>query len=689
MTEQIVFDRYRLVEQIGVGGMGVVWRATDVVLDQTVALKRISLAAVDGEQAELVRARALREARTSARLRHHPHVISTFDVQISDGDVWLVLEYLAGRNLGALARGRRLSLVEVARIGAAVADALASGHELGIVHRDVTPGNVLVADDGTVKLTDFGISYLTGESRLTQDNVLSGTIAYLAPEVAAGGEATFASDVFSLGATLYAAVEGEPPFGTDDNPVRLLNLVRTGISRTPVRAGVLGPVLARLLEPDPAARPDAGAARELLIAFAAGIEPGTADQNEGPGTVQRAETVRSVNTARLRASAVTAVGPEDAAAAAPPNRPIVPRAASTGQPALPLTPPANSWVPPARQPRRPPRRRAVIAGLITLGLVALGGTTAILVGASAHSSQTAAPASGPTPIPTAAPVVVARPKPIGSIFLTGDQKQVDPCALVDLARLSGFGVASIDKPQFMASCAVRIYTAAGNAMLSVDFQSPANRDAGLAEQFGGVQVLHENEINSSFGPRCRNVLLLTDRTRIFIDAIAGNGGVDRCALADAAAYIAIDRLGQHGLTYRPNRAARWRTGAIDACAVVSNVELASIARAEPAIRTPGFANWSCTWGTNSAGVALGLRLDGASTQTYGKPTDLDGHRAWLRTVTGPRYSHCDATVVSHQASTATDDTELVLVSVSGLNTDPSLCDRAGNLAKAALARLPS
>ena len=383
MTEQIVFDRYRLVEQIGVGGMGVVWRATDVVLDQTVALKRISLAAVDGEQAELVRARALREARTSARLRHHPHVISTFDVQISDGDVWLVLEYLAGRNLGALARGRRLSLVEVARIGAAVADALASGHELGIVHRDVTPGNVLVADDGTVKLTDFGISYLTGESRLTQDNVLSGTIAYLAPEVAAGGEATFASDVFSLGATLYAAVEGEPPFGTDDNPVRLLNLVRTGISRTPVRAGVLGPVLARLLEPDPAARPDAGAARELLIAFAAGIEPGTADQNEGPGTVQRAETVRSVNTARLRASAVTAIGLGDTAD---------PRSDR------PISTPAHPWVPPVRQPRPPPRRLAVLVGLVVLGLVVLGGITAIGVGVFARPSQSAAPVPGAAPV---------------------------------------------------------------------------------------------------------------------------------------------------------------------------------------------------------------------------------------------------------------------------------------------------
>lgn len=152
--------------------------------------------------------------------------------------MWLVLEYLPSHSLSALRRERgRLELVEVARIGAAVADALAAGHAQGIVHRDVTPGNVLIAENGSVKLTDFGIALLAGYVPITQSGMISGMIAYLAPEVAATGQATPASDVFSLGATLYAAIEGQPPFGIDDNPLRLLNVVRAGIIRPPPRPG--------------------------------------------------------------------------------------------------------------------------------------------------------------------------------------------------------------------------------------------------------------------------------------------------------------------------------------------------------------------------------------------------------------------------------------------------------------------
>ncbi|HKR48784.1 MAG TPA: choice-of-anchor C family protein [Pseudonocardiaceae bacterium] len=274
-VETVVFGRYRLHEQIGAGGAGVVWRATDELLHQTVALKRVTATGPDDEQAQLTLDRVLREARLAAQLRGHPHVVAVYDVLVDDGDIWLVMEYLPARSLREILDDQGpLDRSEVARIGAHIADALAAAHDRGIEHRDVKPGNVLISHDGTVKLTDFGISHLTGDPQLTQTRI-SGTPAFLAPEVASSGESFRASDVFSLGATLYAAVEGQPPFGTDDNVLRLINVIRTGIIRPPLQAGPLEPLLLRLLQVSPATRPDAATTRDLLTQFASQLsEPG-------------------------------------------------------------------------------------------------------------------------------------------------------------------------------------------------------------------------------------------------------------------------------------------------------------------------------------------------------------------------------------------------------------------------------
>jgi hypothetical protein len=265
----VVFDRYHLQERIGAGGMSVVWRATDLLLDQPVALKRVSLVGMDDQHAELTRDRALREARLAARLRHHRHVVAIYDVRVDDGDVWLVLEYLPCRSLAQILRERgRLEPSQAARIGAQVADALAAAHALGIEHRDVTPGNVLITEDGTARLTDFGISHLAGDTQLTATGVVIGTVAYLAPEVARSGKSSATSDVFSLGSTVYAAIEGQPPFGTADNALELLRIVGGGIIRPPTAAGEFTPLLLRLLALDPATRPDADTVRDTLTAFA-------------------------------------------------------------------------------------------------------------------------------------------------------------------------------------------------------------------------------------------------------------------------------------------------------------------------------------------------------------------------------------------------------------------------------------
>ena len=254
---QLVAGRYRLEEVLGSGGMGVVWLATDLRLERPVAAKRAAVPNRRGAR------QLLREAKNAARL-HHPNSVAVFDaVEDDDGHCWLVMEYVPSTSLADLMVGEPgLSPDAVVSIGAQVADALAAMHALGIVHRDVKPGNVLVTEHGVAKLTDFGISTWQ-EMTVTDDGPVPCTPGYLAPEVANGREATAAADVFSLGATLYAALEGAPPFGRGDVQV-VMRRARAGTMPTPTKAGTLTPVLAALMATDPAARPSAAAARALL-----------------------------------------------------------------------------------------------------------------------------------------------------------------------------------------------------------------------------------------------------------------------------------------------------------------------------------------------------------------------------------------------------------------------------------------
>jgi eukaryotic-like serine/threonine-protein kinase len=237
--------------------MGVVWQAKDERLQRLVAVKQLLLQPELSPRAtDEARARALREARIAARL-HHPNAIVVYDVAEHEGEPCLVLEYLPSRSLAAVLGERGcLPVPEVASIGRQIASALAAAHAAQIVHRDVKPGNILITDDGTAKITDFGVSRAVGDITITQTGMMAGTPAYLAPEVARGQVPTSASDVFSLGATLYAAVEGRGPFGENDNPFALLHAVAGGQVQPPQQAGPLSALLMRLLATDPAARPD-------------------------------------------------------------------------------------------------------------------------------------------------------------------------------------------------------------------------------------------------------------------------------------------------------------------------------------------------------------------------------------------------------------------------------------------------
>lgn len=264
-------NRYRMERAIGAGGMGTVWLATDTLLERPVAIKRLRQETAEDVEA---RQRILREARIAARL-HDPRIVALFDVLSVDDVPWLVMEYLPSESLSELLKRQvRLTPQAAAGIGATVAEALDVAHRAGVTHRDVKPGNVLLGPNFTVKLTDFGIAHSTGDATITAANLLTGTPAYFAPEVAAGDDPGPAADVWSLGATIYTTVEGHPPFGTPDgNVLRFLQRVATQPIQPPLSAGPLTPVLMRMLDRDPAARPSPAAAAAALRAVANGAAP--------------------------------------------------------------------------------------------------------------------------------------------------------------------------------------------------------------------------------------------------------------------------------------------------------------------------------------------------------------------------------------------------------------------------------
>ncbi|WP_284745477.1 serine/threonine-protein kinase [Amycolatopsis sp. RTGN1] len=279
---RLVAGRYRIAGRIGTGAMGAVWQAQDEVLGRTVAIKQLLLQPhLDEHDAEDARQRTMREGRIAARL-HHPNAISVFDVVTDDnGQPCLIMEYLNSTSLAAVLQERRtLPPTEVARIGAQVAAALREAHAVGIVHRDIKPGNILLGANGVVKITDFGISRAKDDVTVTKTGMIAGTPAYLAPEVAIGGDPGPESDVFSLGSTLYAACEGQPPFGLSENTLSLLHAVAAGHINPPRQSGPLASVLAVLLHPDTEHRPTAEECEELLAAVARGELPlgGPADE---------------------------------------------------------------------------------------------------------------------------------------------------------------------------------------------------------------------------------------------------------------------------------------------------------------------------------------------------------------------------------------------------------------------------
>ncbi|MEV0345101.1 protein kinase [Nonomuraea sp. NPDC050680] len=271
----LLADRYRLLSPLGQGGMGIVWRAVDELLRQEVAIKEVRLPPdLDEASRTAMAERTLREARAAARLRSHPSIVTVHDVVLDGGRPWIVMELVHGRSLDRVVRDDGpLPPRQVAWIGLQMLDALGAAHASGVLHRDVKPGNVLLTDDGRVLLTDFGIATVAGDAALTQTGLLTGSPGYIAPERLRGETDGPLADLWSLGATLFTAVEGGPPFARANQAAVMAAVLMQ--QPAPARlAGPLTPVLAAILEKDPVRRCAPGQVADWLNAIAQGTVRG-------------------------------------------------------------------------------------------------------------------------------------------------------------------------------------------------------------------------------------------------------------------------------------------------------------------------------------------------------------------------------------------------------------------------------
>ncbi|MFE5672081.1 serine/threonine-protein kinase [Agromyces sp. NPDC056523] len=461
----LVADRYRLVKMIGAGGMGVVWEAWDERLHRAVALKMLrTRPELTDEEREAATRRAMREARLNAGL-HHPHAVPVFDVVEHEGQPCIVMQLIDSTPLSTLLREHgTFAPREAARVGAQVGSALAAAHHRRIVHRDVKPANILIREDGSAMISDFGVAYALGDANITATGLMYGTPAYLAPEVARGEPSSFASDVFSLGSTLFAMLEGAPPFGTDANAIALLHRVASGDLPMPTRAGPLKPLLLDMLSPEPKHRPDMKHVVSELTALERELEPGPVEEGTGEGRAESdgsASTIPIAGAAAGAAAAAASTMPPDADATAPTERldepppelvpepvreqelqrrpqqpdPSEPTGPTERMPATPLFPwmadsPPVDEPPAVTEPDAPARRRrrtaVLIGALVAVALLSLGavllfsslrpdGGTATGPGAEPTETtpETSAPATttpGPSP-ETPASTAPATPPP--------------------------------------------------------------------------------------------------------------------------------------------------------------------------------------------------------------------------------------------------------------------------------------
>lgn len=643
-----VAGRYLLRERVGAGGMGVVWRAHDRELDRTVALK---CARAGDERA----ARRLRsEARNAARL-HHPHIVAVFDHIDDNGRSWLVMEYVPARSLAAIvAADGPLSPEQAAAIGWQIADALATAHAKGVVHGDVTPENILVTDDGIAKLADFGISRAlwSDDTRDSLSGGVPGKPRYLAPEVAKGEPASRESDQFSLGATLFAAVEGRVPYGEADSALAYIGRARDGHIEPPRQAGQLTGPLTALLRINPGSRPAAAETRDLMAEVAPPSEAVRRLHSEGAAMDRRRRPLPlGPLGARSRRRTWTAAG-------------VLALAAVLAAVLLTVSP-WEDGSPAQAQPRTP-------------------GTQG-KPGAGSGAGAPAAAATAGTSTGTAAP---------NAPSALGGARGADPCSVLATAPLARFGSAELvtdygnfDRCDILVGPPHRdpaVDVAA--TLLGTDVEAGSHVPT---RRTGNVTVAAE----VLDGDECDRTLRLDDGNHIQIMArLTGDSGPDLCAMADAATDHAVSVLRVGTVPRRPSAPVPTSLATVDACTLLTPAALGTLPGVETADPERDFGNWGCHWVSSDGDSGVDLIFDRNSPPlgtSDGTPVLLGGAKAFV----SPEYEGqgtCTLRLVNRDFTDITGQRveELADLTVSGTGAVGKLCETAKHLGTAAATRLP-
>jgi serine/threonine protein kinase len=472
--------------------MGTVWSAYDEFLHRPVAVKEVLLPpGVPVEQADELRERTLREARAIAVLSH-PNVIILHDVAREDGEPFVVMELLPSRSLAHLLRDHGpLNVEQAAAVGNAVAAALEAAHAAGITHRDVKPGNVLVAGDGRIKLTDFGIARNVSEATMTRTGIMLGSPAYIAPEVASGGPVTPAADLWGLGATLFAAVEGHPPYDANGDPLETVGKVVHGEVPKPT-PGPLADVISALMDKEPTARLSLREVRHRLHS----LQPKTPHDLFPPELFRTPEGKRtSVRMDATDTQVIKTVSPPEV------QRPASDSAKLATEPGpLPfLTAPAAGAPagPPAGPPPTPPpvgrgtrAKAAVAVAVVLLFVVAAGGGFGL---ARTLGGKSIAPPRQQAARPPGASA------PMTTRMVTQQSDAGNPNG-------SKGGLFSVDVPEKWAKFVTLQPTGRLSPSTLVEFVSPDGRQSLGVQRFSDYFMHHGSEddyvnaLKSTFGP---------------------------------------------------------------------------------------------------------------------------------------------------------------------------------------------
>ncbi|MFG2205672.1 protein kinase [Streptomyces sp. NPDC048638] len=627
-----IAERYLLEEPIGQGGMGVVWRAWDETLKRRVAVK--CARPDDGEAAK----RLKKEAQYAARL-HHPNIVPVFDFVEEETACWIVMEYVPSRSLAQLVAERGpLTPEDAGSVGCQIAAALARSHAEGVVHGDVTPENVLVTEEGVARLMDFGIARALW-SDTTQTHTMTGTVwgkpKYLAPEVAKGGPGDEKADVFSLGASLFAAVEGRSPYGDVEHPMAYLARAMEGHIESAEHAGRLAAPLTALLATEPRRRPNAAEAHKLLTR-----------------TVPPPPHVREMlHDGRTRSRALD-----------------------------PLT---------LRLPRHLRRRRRPLT-LAAVALIAVAAlTTGLLVllpgdDNGGRKSATGKNGQGRTDARPSTSTPVSGPGEAGTI---GAARTADPCALLDAPSLSRFGDTERD-PDYgrFDRCDVLVKSRSGDEVAGVQ----VNLDNDPADFGDDVPTRRVGNVTVGTmqrdGDDCERVIATADRKQIvLVGERYESPSPDPCRLADAATDHAVGVLDRGAVPRRSAEPAATSLARLDACDLLDAAAFERLPGIDPRDPDPYFGDWGCGWSSPDGDTGAELVFSRDNTlEDDGDPTVVAGRRSYV----SPRESGDDDCVVrtphrSYTNSLGDQTVEHLMVTVHGPQSTGRLCGAAKTLATAA------